>query len=342
MGKQGSSIGKFILEALAAFALVVAAVYLCDSRRVFAADESNNHIDKKWHYLYQYAKQKKPVDFLVVGNSHAYTGIVPELFQQSKLGVRCFILAAPGVSMDECSYMLEEALKITSPKLVILETYPINGYVQKELEGQQLSDQFASFASRRDKRLKVKSCGKLFSPENIPMAWSATLRNHDILFDLPKLLKYNLKNPQGPRYDPDEEYLGRYIRFKTGLTQETLDKYRLNGAPVDGSAIKPGPDAEKATRRMVAMCKEKGIRVMFLTIPMYHEHVKGAEAWHNNLQPLIGDTPWLDLQMPGFNDYFTPDCFEDTYDENQHQSGKGAVLTTDMLIKFIMRFSTRH
>ena len=332
---------RFVLEALVAFALVLAALYLCDSKRVFASDELNNHTRKKWHFLYQYAKDKKPVDMLIIGNSHAYTGILPEIVQR-QLGMRCFILAAPGVTMDECSYMLEEALQITSPKVVVLETYPINGYVQKELDGQMLSDQYASFENRRDPGIKWKSSWKLFSLDNMPMAWSPTLRNHDILFDNVKLLKHNLKNPEPPRFNPKEEYLGRYARFKKGLTLETLKKYGFEGAPVDGSSIKPGPDATKATQRMVEMCREKGIPVMFLTIPMYHEHVSGAEEWHENLRPLIGRTPWLDLQLPGFDSGFGPECFEDTYNENQHLTIEGAKRTTLLLSSYIQRFTRRQ
>lgn len=332
---------SFVLEALVAFAVVLVVLCLCDHKRVFASDELNNHTGKKWHYLYQYSAEKKPIDMLIVGNSHAYTGILPEIIQK-QLNMRSFILAAPGVTMDECSYMLEEALQIISPKIVVLETFPINGYVQKELDGQMLSDQYASFENRRDWKIKLKSSWKLFSLDNMPMAWSSTLRNHDILFDNPGLLKHNLKNPQAPKYDPKEEYLGRYVRFKNGLTPETLKRYEEEGAPVDGSSIRPGPDAANATQRMVDMCQQKDIPVMFLTIPMYHEHVIGAREWHENLKPLIGKTPWLDLQLPNYDSSFSPDCFEDTYNVNQHLTGKGAGRATQILTAFIKRYTRRR
>ena len=321
---------RFILEILIVAAVTLGTIALCDTRRVFAADESNNHIDKKWHYLYLYAEQDKPIDILVVGNSHAYTGLIPEIIKDM-LGARCFILAAPGVQMDECSYMLEEALALIKPKLVILETYPINDYVQKNLSPSDLSDQFTSFASRRNLKLKLKSMFKLFKLDDIPFAWSSTLRNHDIFFDDPKLLEYNLKHPSAPEYDPNEEYLGRFARFESGLTEETLNRYRTDGAPVDGSKIKPGPDAIKATERMLEMCKEKDIPTAFLTVPMYREHVANAEQWHDNLKPIVGDVPWLDLQLPSYNRLFGPQCFEDTYEVNQHQSIEGAKLTSTLL-----------
>ena len=64
---------NFVLEALVAFAVVLVVLCLCDHKRVFASDELNNHTGKKWHYLYQYSAEKKPIDMLIVGNSHAYT-----------------------------------------------------------------------------------------------------------------------------------------------------------------------------------------------------------------------------------------------------------------------------
>ena len=320
---KGKGFLRFVIEALAIALAVGAVVGICDSRRVFASDEQNNHVGKKWHFLYQYARQKTPVDILVVGNSHTYTGLLPERIQEYA-GKRCFLLAAPGVYADDCCCMLEEALTLVKPRWVVIETYPINSYRQKKLTGQDLSDQFASFASRRNTGLKLRSTFRLFTLENAPFAWSGTLRNHDIIFDNPELLSYNLKHPRPPRYDPREDYRGRFIRFTSGLTQKTLDRYAKEGPPVDGSAVRPGPDAVRAVERMKEMCRKKGIKVTFLTLPMYHDHVAGAEAWHANLMPVTGDTPWLDLQLPEYDQLFGPDCFEDTYGKNQHLTAEGA------------------
>ena len=326
---------KFVLEVLLVTVALVAVIVCCDVRRVFASDETNNHIDKKWHYLYEYARQEKPVDILVIGNSHAYTGLRPEVVKDFT-GLSCFLLAAPGVSQDDCSYMLEEALSIIKPRVVVLETYPINEYVQKSLSPGQLSDQFKSFGSRRNVRLKLRSMFRLFRPEDLPYAWSATLRNHDILFDDFLLFKYNLKHPKGPEYDPSEDYWGRFITFTSGLTEETLNRYKTDGPPVDGKKIWPGPDAIYATERMLDMCKEKKIPVMFLTIPMYHEHVSNADLWHEHLKILIGNRPWLDLQLPAYNSYFEPDCFENTYQTNQHQTARGSVKSSVFLSDFLL------
>lgn len=329
---------RFILEILAIVLLAGGVVALLDARRVFAQEEGNNHTGKRWYYLYKYAKQKKnAIDVLVLGNSHAYTGLLPEVLSK-ELGRRCFILASQGNRITDSYYMLEEALTVCKPKLLVIETYTIRNYRQRQLSGIDLSCQFQSFENRRNTWLKLKSTPFLFSVDNAPYAWSQTLRNHSYLFDNPSLVSYNWKHPVPPAYR-DKEYLGRFVRFTTGLEEPTLERYRREGPPEDGAAMTVGADAERSVRKILALCKKKGIKVMFLTIPMYHGHIAHLEALHANLAPVIGNYPWLDLQAPVYNDFFTPDCFENTYNANQHQTSTGAYKTSLLLARFILNDS---
>ena len=329
---------RFILEILAIVLLAGGVVALLDARRVFAQEEGNNHTGKRWYYLYKYAKQKKnAIDVLVLGNSHAYTGLLPEVLSK-ELGRRCFILASQGNRITDSYYMLEEALTVCKPKLLVIETYTIRNYRQRQLSGIDLSCQFQSFENRRNTWLKLKSTPFLFSVDNAPYAWSQTLRNHSYLFDNPALVSYNWKHPVPPAYR-DKEYLGRFVRFTTGLEEPTLERYRREGPPEDGAAMTVGADAERSVRKILALCRKKGIKVMFLTIPMYHGHIAHPEAMHANLAPVIGNYPWLDLQAPVYNDFFTPDCFENTYNANQHQTSTGAYKTSLLLARFILNDS---
>lgn len=325
---------RFVLEILAITVLVCAAVAAIDSRRVFAQEDGNNHTGKRWFYLYKYGKQKKSgIDVLVLGNSHSYTGLLPEQLSQA-LGKRCFILASQGNRITDSYYMLEEALTVVKPKLLVVETYTIRDYSQRKLTGADLNCQFQSFENRRNFWLKLKSTPVLFSADNAPYAWSTTLRNHSYIFDNTKLLKYNLENPREPVYR-DKEYLGRFIRFTSGLTEHTLERYRTEGAPEDGKSLTVGRDAMRSIEKIKSLCKKKGIRLIFLTIPMYHEHIANPKALHDNLAPVVGDYPWLFLQDPLYDSIFTPDCFEDTYKKNQHQTSTGAYRTSILLSEFI-------
>lgn len=331
--KKKRGIGRFLFALILGAAAVIGVIALCDSRRVFAQEEMNNHTGKSWHYLYKYAQAKMPVDVLILGNSHAYTGIQPAHMSRM-MGKRCFILASQGNYATDAYYMLEEALSIVKPKMVIVETYLIRDYKQRELSPADLNCQFQSFENRRNVKMKLKSTPELFAVDDIPYAWSATLRNHSYIFENRALLKYNLQHPQAPEYK-DKEYLGRFVRFMKGLSEETMERYRTEGAPVDGAKMTVSEDARNAVSRIKALCKQKRVKLMFLTIPMYHEHITNAEALRSNLDPLVGDYAWLFLQAQAFDSYFTPDCFEDTYGENQHQTAGGALKTTDVLVDFI-------
>lgn len=327
---------RFVLEMLATLAVVICLVAVCDHRRVFAQEEDNNHTGKAWHYLYRYAEPDSGgIDVMILGNSHAYTGILPDLMTET-LHKRSFILAAQGVYITDCYYMLEEALTVVHPQLLVIETYTLADYKQKELTGISLNSQFQSFENRKNVWLKLKSTPALFSLENAPFAWSRTLRNHSYLFDNTLLVLYNLKNPHPPVYE-NEEYLGRFVSFTSGLTQATLDRYDKEGPPVDGNDMTVGKEAEQALAKIRALCEKKGIRVMFLTVPMYHLHIQHRSGLEKNLATHIGDTPWLDLQYPGYDKIFTEDCFEDTYSPNQHQTVRGAYFTTSYLNAFIQQ-----
>lgn len=321
----------FFLETAALCVAVCAALYLCDRRRIFQSDTSNDHTGKAWHYLYRYAESKTPIDVIVVGNSHTYCGIIPEMFNER--GKRCFLLASNGILADECSYMLEEALRIVKPELVVFETTIFSNYQMKKLTNGPLTDEIHSFESRRNLPIKLKSAPRLFSLENLPYAWSSTLRNHSFLFEKKDLIQYNLKHPKPPVYR-DKDYYGRFICFTSGLTEETLSKYEKEGAPMDGAEMVVGEEAEKAARRMLALCRSKGVKTAFLTVPMWRDQVGNVDGMRGNLSKIVGSEPWLFLQDPAAAKYFGPDCFENVYKPNQHQTAKGAVVTTSFLIPF--------
>ena len=326
----------FILELFAGFVLVLGVLVWCEKRRVFFRDEENNHTAKRWHYLYEYARQHKDIDVMVLGNSHAFTGLLPELLSK-ELDARTFILASPGTYITDGYYMLEEALTLHNPKLVVIETYPIGNFNQRHLPAVDLLGYFQSFDCRRNTKLKLRSTFKLFTLDSAPYAWSTALRNHSYIFDNPDLIRYNLKHPEGPVYDDTEEYLGRFIRFTSGLTEETLNRYVTEGPPVDATKMTVSKDAADALQNILDLCKKKNIQVLFLTLPMFTLHVANSDALYDNLKPYVGDYPWFYSQHASLYRFLGPDCFEDTYNANQHMTYKGARLLSEVLALHIKR-----
>lgn len=67
------------------------------------------------------AEPKETLDVLVIGDSESYTSMSPmDLWSQT--GITSFNCGQPGQRIQETCFLLKEALKTQSPKLVILET----------------------------------------------------------------------------------------------------------------------------------------------------------------------------------------------------------------------------
>lgn len=308
-----------------------------DSTGYFNPNNVNNHTKKKWDAYYEFTKENN-VDVLLIGNSHLYTGINPKNLSNA-LGANSFILASPGTNAADYYYSLEEAIESSKPQLVIIETYGINLFNPYELKESALSDQFKSFAARKNTRLKLASTPYLFKMENYLYAWSNTIRNHDYLYTNPKQLEKNVELYEKEKYNPSKKkfYLGRYIRFQTGLTDSLVNLYTEKGAPVDGASFETNEYTKLYVDKIKNLCEVNGINVIFLTLPMYEAHVSNYNKWKDELSKLIEvpETEWLDMQDSIHYQGFDKNSFENTYNINQHMTYPGSLLATYKLANYI-------
>jgi len=326
---------KFAVIAL----LIFAGIYYSDSKGYFTPDNRNNHTKRKWDAYYDFSK-KKDVDVLLVGNSHLYTGINPKNLSTS-LGCNAFILASPGTRVVDHYYALEEALKANDPKVVVIETYGLSEVEQYALKDGILSDQLKSFSARKNISSKIRSTPYIFAPKNYPYAWSNTLRNHDYLFSDYEQIEKNIEESKKRKKKDRRLYLGRYVRFTTGLEDSLITMYDNLGAPVDGLKYEINQTAEKYIHKITDLCKSKDIEVVFLTLPMYEKHISNYSAWKGKLSKSLGkryssNEYWLDLQEGNGYKGFSKHSFENTYKENQHMTYNGSLLATYKLRDFLL------
>lgn len=321
-----------ILMKLTFIAFVIGyGLYYSEEEGFFEADKTNNHTLKKWDAYYKFSKKNK-TDILLVGNSHLYTGINPKNLS-AKLGVNAFILASPGTNVADAYFSIKEAIKVRKPKLIVLETYCINAFSPYELKGSALSDQLKSFSARRDLTTKIESTPKLFATDNYPYAWSNTFRNHSFLYQNKKQIETNL-NPTKKK--TKKLYLGRYVRFQKGLKDSLINLYDSLGAPVNGSEYETNLYAANYTEAIENLCKEEGIKLVYLTLPMHEKHVTNYPVWQSKLDSILSnDIAWLDLQDTANYPGFTVHSFENTYKENQHMTYSGSLIATYKLADFI-------
>ena len=322
---------KFSIKILFLFFAVISVVIFTDKKGYFTADQSNNHIRRKWASFYDYTKTKE-VDVIILGNSHIITGIDPFVLSDATSST-CYILGNSGTGIIDAWFQLGEALKHTQPKLVILETYCIsNGEKPKG----EVIPYLQSFDAQKDKLYKFQCMPKLFYSDSWIAAWSPSIRNHTFLLTDTARIKYNIKNPKEPKSKKLD--LGRFSRFAYGLQDSTLLKYDSIGAPVKGTAYQMSAFTKKYLQKIMEMCKEKQIPVLFFTVPMYYKHVSDYDVWRTTLNEELQKYPnakWFDLQMDYDTLLYTPNMFEDTYEKNQHLSNLGMMVTAYKLAEFI-------
>ena len=301
-------------------------LWLTDAESFFLENQTNNHTVRKWDAYYDFTRRNE-VDILLVGNSHLYTGINPKNLSTA-LNCNAFILASPGTGVVDYFYTLKEAIEVNQPKVVIIETYGITDSDPKTYIDADLVNQIKSFDARKNIRVKLESTPVLFNHKNYGYAWSSSIRNHNYL-----LTDYDQieKNRKAKKKTEEDLYLGRYVRFTSGLKKGTLHLYDSLGAPVDGSEVKIGELSAKWVDRIVEMCEVHHIKVHFLTLPMYEKHIKDYALWKGQLSKILNlydQSFWLDLQDSANYSGFTTESFENTMAENQHMTYRGSLLAT--------------
>lgn len=328
------AMNKLYLKAVLFMAIIGAVIISVDQSGMFNPDMTSFHEKLQWDSFYDFTRSND-VDVLLVGNSHLYTGINPNHLSCA-LGANCFILASPGTTITDSYYALKEGLTKCDPKVVVVETYGISSTRVRDLTGGDLTSQFRSFSSRKNILKKLVSTPVLFSPDNYLSAWSSSVRGHDMIFRDPDQIKKNLDGKNVPAKKKDLE-LGRFTRFITGISDATDKEYDEKGAVVDGNDFKVNRENFDSVRKIQRLCDRKGIRVVFLTLPMYHKHVENYSTWHTIISRVIGlGYDYLDLQQPYDHEVFTKECFEDTRNANQHMTAQGALMADYKLASFLV------
>ncbi len=331
-----NNIQSIIYKSILLILLISTIVLITDKLGIFNPDYTNDHTRRKWNTFYEFV-EKNPIDIVLIGNSHLYTGINPQNLS-NRLGANCFILASPGTTLTDSYFALKEAIKVSKPKIAIIETFTINDYESHKLKDGTLSDQFKSFSARKDIITKLISTPILFEPSNYFSAWSNTIRNHRFIFTDTEQIKQNKFIRTHSEKKDKELYLGRYIRFTSGLEKENLDKYENpEFIAYDYAKHLPSKEAKLYLEKTIALCEEENIKLLFVTLPMYFKHVHNYEAYKKSIQTIIGDKPmeWIDLQANYDTLLFGPESFENTVAENQHMTYQGSIIAAVKIADYI-------
>ena len=327
---------QLIVKLVIILAIAVSCVAYTDSRGFFLSDQMNRHHERRWESFYKLTQQDT-LDVIILGSSHAFCGINPKNLSAA-LGCNCFVMAFNASTTPDAYFVLKEVLTRTTPKIVILETYNLRNLQNHNLNHSDLSNQFRSFYPRRNIPIKLASMPVLFTLENYLPAWSSTLRNHEILFKNPEEIGINIKIQKTKKRPDKKLYLGRFVRFTSGITDSVMRIYDTAGPTVDGLQMDVSDEEIVYAKKIVDLCHSKNIQPMFLTIPIYYKNVKDIEAWTRNICKAIEPTraPWLNLQYPYDTLQFDKNCFESIHEPNQHMTYYGSLVATYKLAHYIV------
>jgi len=332
---------KFVLLSL----IITGIVFWINSSNVwYSLDLNEKYTYARWNSLYNITEQHD-IDLLMMGNSRIYNGINPELLA-SKTSTTPFILGAPGASIKDQYFSLKEILKRTKVRMLIVETSCIS---KTKHSAESVSRQLKSFDAKKDIASKLGSTPFLFALNHWPYAWFKSIRNHNYLFDDQQDFEKNKESHQDflENIHPGEDgkymgvyqlYLGRFNKAN-GLTKKTLERYKSEGAPADGRQMTIGPDSKYYLKKLDELCKREDIELVFITIPVYYQHIKRYEVRQAAIADLIEPLgrKWCDLQAPFDKIAFSPDCFENIYEPNQHTTKQGSLVATQKFAQFLQQ-----
>lgn len=192
-----------------------------------------------------YEVEENTLDVLCVGSSHAYHAIQPDLLW-GEYGIPSYVLGSPGQTVPCSYYLLREALKYQTPKLVLLETYCFrrtykfksDSYMRQAIDGMRFGE------------VKIEALND-FLPN---YSWKEKLSYY-----VPFLLYHN-------RWDELERYdFVQHDWLRGGVLDFREVPQKEPAFPEEPLEI---PEVNRGyLEEIIKLCKEKGIQLIFFAAP---------------------------------------------------------------------------
>tara|TARA_B110000285_G_C15139073_1_gene629377 strand:+ start:3729 stop:5195 length:1467 start_codon:yes stop_codon:yes gene_type:complete len=336
-----ADIFRFFGEVAIGLVLIVGPVMWMELGGFFkSAPENHNHY--RWQSLESF-QDSIDIDVLILGNSHAFTGINPKQLSAS-LGMTSFVLANNGIVAKDAYWNLKEALELCSPKLILLETSLIN---HKQTQTGDLATLISSIRTSEAKlnpKFKLATTWDVFTLDELIYPWSSVLLNHHILVEEPELVLTNVfgyvsKIPEELKTFRSAEklYLGRHVKYNEGISQANLAEYDSLGPVVTDENASVSEENAMYAKRIIDLARSTGTEIAFVTLPLFDRHMPDsiAAARSDALEQLAlqDHVPLLDLQKHSMA--LVPEFFQATRHYNQHMTLLGSMKASQVISDWI-------
>ncbi len=332
-GSSASSVRKHPKLLLAGKVLVILAIVIgvvnhTDNKKYFEPNLSYH--DYFTMPSFQKLIKTDTIDVCLFGNSHLGNGINTHMLSNS-LGATCFTFFIAGCDLQDVYFMLLDVLSQTHIKVAVFETYTMTNAFSFESSEK---NKFFAFKARTTPT-KIKATPAIFDVEDYWAAWSNTIRNHEFIFRDTAQIN---RNKKGINFPPAKHiYLGDTGLNEEGIGDSLIAVYDSLGPIMDGALVKNDIYDHEYFEKIMNLCKEHGVKAVFLSIPEYHRNLKNYDKWKQVLSDMITPTgsPWIDFQANYDTTEFRKEFFQNERRVNQHVVYAGTTCFSTRLASYL-------
>lgn len=260
----------------------------------------------------QEAKRVKDVDILFIGSSHVYRGFDTRIFEKHQLNA--FNLGSSSQSPFVSYYLLKEHLPQLKPQVVVM-------------------DLFWGALSMSSVEAGADIIANSEISENIiDMAWESK----DIILLNSVLLSsiYQTFNPIDASLQESFKY-DSYIEGGYVSTLEMKNRFSTNELiSLKASKIEPAGIQLDYLKKIIALCKDHNIKLLFVVTPVSKEYLKSVENYneYSALIKKIAERDNVVLIDYNINQKLNLNTQIDFYD-GHHLTQSGVIKFNELLIK---------
>lgn len=211
-----------------------------------------------------YGLEKDQVDVLCIGSSHVYYGMNTCRWYD-EYGIAGYLLASPGQPVWISYYLLEEALKTQSPKLVILDTGTM--YRKEEDFGAYSWETLISMKPSVTKWEAIQAVNQYGEFLDELGAFFSFPYYHTRFFSLTSEDFNNTKEIRYLGYKPDFAKISE----KELAKWEENGQRKLDESPFCGNIQAITERTEYYLREFIKLCQEKGIPMILVNSPFANQ-----------------------------------------------------------------------
>lgn len=319
---------KFTYKSIIFACLLVAMVLYVDP---FFLKNDNNY------YKYNLFYEHDDIGILVLGNSHADSGINHKILK-ARSGLTSYNLSFERTNIFQTYFNLLEALRVSNPKLVIIENHAfMSTGIEDNLHNKNGKMNFKSAKSLYGKRIslvKYNEAKEMFDEDALFNTFNI-FRFHDNWTDREDLSQFLYKTNSKSH----QQSFNGYATKTTFLSKRREEK--IKNAQFDKKAI-ISEDEKTYLNKIIQLSKERNFDVLFVTIPFlndyYHKtkpHYAQAYVTLDSIVSKHSNVKRLDLNAQfDFNSTYFIDEKGKNY-RNQHLNYKGSTKATNFIADFI-------